>query len=403
VALTFETFDRLDELYTRGPDSRREALALAGRITPQSLAAWLEVEVANPAAERYLLALFHGKGGAAIGNAEAYRRFYRELTARRRPQLRRVVIEGGEISQVSYLTGAALTGWRQRDSRAPMSVIYKRMPPFLDRVEAKDYVARYREYNTVLRDDVGIQVPHFDARIREREGQILIYVIQARVADAAVCHTILQEASPQAAEALFRAILREYVKLYRYNRAQSADGYQVGLDGQLPNWAVADYDGAPERLTGQEKLLYLDTNVPMIRIDGQDVVSTDVYFQALPGAARWLIKRLKLDEEVMERYFQLRSIILDFLGNLIVRHRPDLVPRLMEISNEALDGPFATEEWAPFSIEEVKRYYRSDVFTWRVWRSLKLLGAISDGVSAGQWRALRQVVELYPLWTKPIF
>jgi hypothetical protein len=403
VVLTFETFERLAALYARGPDGRREAPALAGRIRPEALAAWLADEVANPAAERYLLALFHGEDGAAAGNVAAYRRFYRELTARRRPGLRREVIEGGEISRVSYLTGAALTGWRHPDSGAPMAVIYKRMPPFLDRAEAEEYVARYREYNSVLRDEVGIPVPHFDARIVDKGEQVIIYVIQARLDEAAVCHTIMQGASPQAAEALFRAILREYVKLYRYNQARAAEGYQVGLDGQLPNWAVAGYGGAPEALTGEERLLYLDTNVPMIRIDGQDVVSTDVYFQALPGAARWLIKRLNLDEEVMERYFHLRSIMLDFLGNLIVRHRPDLVPRLVEMSNEALAGAFAAEEWPPFSVEEVERYYRSDVFTWRLWRSLKLLGAISDGVSAGQWRALGRFGELYPLWTQPIF
>ena len=86
MALTFETFGQLDELYAGGPDNRREALALAGQITPQALAAWLEIEVANPAAERYLLALFHGEGGVAAGNAVAYRRFYRELTTRRRPR-----------------------------------------------------------------------------------------------------------------------------------------------------------------------------------------------------------------------------------------------------------------------------------------------------------------------------
>jgi hypothetical protein len=133
------------------------------------------------------------------------------------------------------------------------------------------------------------------------------------------------------------------------------------------------------------------------------VVSADMYFQSLPGAARWLLKRLRLDAEVMDRYFQLRLILLDFLGNLIVQHRPDLVPPLVEMSNDALAGPLAAAGLAPFTTGEVVKYYRSDVRIWRLWRSLKLLGAVSDGVSAGHWRALFRIGQLYHIWTRPIF
>jgi uncharacterized protein YijF (DUF1287 family) len=106
---------------------------------------------------------------------------------------------------------------------------------------------------------------------------------------------------------------------------------------------------------------------------------------------------------VMDRYFQMRMIMLDFLGNLIVRHRADLVPRLVEMSNEALAGPFAAGGFEPFTVSQVERYYRSDVATWRLWRSLKLLGVLSDGISAGQWRVLCRLPEFYRIWTQPIF
>jgi hypothetical protein len=318
--------------------------------------------------------------------------------------IRRRVLGWGEISTVADISGLQITGWRHPDSRAPMPVVYKKMPPFLDRSEAEAFVRHYRTYNQVLRDEVGIAVPHFDARITAPEpGRVLIFVVQERIDPASVGHEILRTISSQAAERLYACILRNYEKLFRFNQARAASGFQIGLDGQIPNWAVAGYDGDPEALTGDEQLLYLDTNVPMIRIDGQDVVSTDMYFQALPGAARWLIKRLNIDQEVMDRYFQTRVIVLDFLGNLIVRHRADLVPRLVEISNEALGGPFAAGGFAPFTLEEVQKYYRSDVATWRLWRSLKLLGAISDGVSAGEWRVLRRLPEFYRIWTQPIF
>lgn len=320
-----------------------------------------------------------------------------------RPGLQRVLIEAGEISQVLELQGLGVCCWRHPEDGREMPVVYKKMPAFLHRDDAEAYVEHYREYNALLRDEVGIAVPHFDARIVERESQVIIYVVQERVEPASVCHVILREIELPAAERLFGAILREYAKLYHYNRSRAADKFQIGLDGQIPNWAVADYAGEPNALTGDERLLYLDTNVPMIRIAGRDVVSTDMYFQALPGVARGLIKRMDLDTEVMDRYYQMRLIILDFLGNILVRGRPDLLPRFVEMSNELLAGPFAGEDMLPFSVEEVEAYYRRDVFIWRIWRSLKVVGSVSNGISSGQWRSLRRLGEIYGIWTRPIF
>ena len=398
MALTVQNLDHLQDLYLSGPAGLEEAQRVAQAISPEEMAAFLKRRVASPAGQRYLLELFFGGGGA-----KEYRRFYRELKLRLRPQLQRRVLGWGEISTVAEVAGSPFTSWRQPNTGAPMRVVYKRMPPFLDRADAEAFVERYMEYNSVLRDEVGIVVPHFEARIMDKEGQAIIFVIQERVDPASVGHEILRTIGPAAAERLYRAILGEYEKLFRYNRAREDDGYQLGLDGQIPNWAVSGYDGDPDGIQGTERLFYLDTNVPMIRIDGQDVVGTDMYFQALPGAARWLIKRLEIDQEVMDRYFQVRTIMLDFLGNLIVRHREDLVERLVAVTNETLVGPFAEGSFEPLTIQEVAKYYRSDVATWRLWRSLKLLGTISDSVSAGEWGALRQMSGFYRIWTEPIF
>jgi hypothetical protein len=404
MSLTADTFHELARLFGAGPASAAEARSLAQTIQADDLACWLRQRITNPAAERYLLELFFGPWGVQSGDAARYHRFYRELTAHMRPQVERAVLGWGEISQVAEVRGGPITPWRHPGTGLPMRVVYKKMPPFLDRTAAEAYVQHYLAYNRVLRDEVGIQVPHFDARITEPEpGRVVIFVVQERVDPASVCHELLPSLSVTAAERLFALILNEYAKLFGFNQKYAAEGYQLGLDGQIPNWSIWGYQGDPNALTGEERLLYLDTNVPMIRIHGRDVVSTDMYFQALPGAARWLIKRLDLDQTVMDRYFQIRTIILDFLGNMIVRHREDLVPCLIEMSNEALAGPFSTGGFAPFTLHEVQGYYRGDVATWRLWRSLKLLGAISDGLTGGDWHALRRLGEFYRIWTQPIF
>jgi hypothetical protein len=397
MPLTLGVFQEIDEHFAGDPLSA-EARGLMQRIETDDLTAWLQERIANPTAERYLYDLF-----CQAEDARAYRRFYRELTVRLRPRLCRTVLGWGEISTVVEICGSPTTVWRHPDTGRPMRVVYKKMPPFLDRASAEAFVQHYLTYNATLHHELGIGVPAFDARVVEQDDQVFIFVIQERVDPASVGHEILRDISAPAAERLYTLILREYGKLFRFNQARAIDGYQIGLDGQIPNWSIVGYGGDPEALTGEEALLYLDTNVPMIRIDGRDVVSADMYFQALPGAAKWLIKRLNLDQEVMDRYFHVRSIMLDFLGNLIVRHRADLVPRLIELSNEALAGPLSEGHFARFTLKEVESYYRSDVATWRLWRSLKLLGALSDGVSDGNWRVLRRVGEFYRIWTQPIF
>jgi len=404
MELSAGTFHHLYQLFGHGPGGLTDAHTQLLAIPRDALVCWLRGAVANPGAERHLLRLFDAACGAVTGQGRAYRCFYRELAAHLRPELKRQIIEAGEISQVTEIAGSSVVSWRDPVSGGLMPVVYKKMPPFVNRADTEEYVKHYRTYNTLLRDQVGIAVPHFDARIVERpSGQVIIYVVQQRVDPASVGHQVLRTISLRAAECLYSLVLREYEKLFRFNLAHAAEGIQLGLDGQIPNWAIAGYGGDPEALTGEEQLLYLDTNVPMIRIHGRDVVSTDMYFQALPGAARWAIKRLKLDEEVMTRYFEMRAVILDFLGNTLVRHREDLVQLFIDMSNTALKGPFAAGGFAPFALKEVRQYYRSDVTIWRFWRSMKLLGALSDGVTGGDWRVLRRVAEFYQIWAKPIF
>jgi hypothetical protein len=147
----------------------------------------------------------------------------------------------------------------------------------------------------------------------------------------------------------------------------------------------------------------LDTNVPMIRIDGQDVVSADMYFQNLPGAARWAVMRLGLDQEVMDRYFQIRVVIVDFVGNTILHHREDLAPLFVEMSNDALAGPFADATLEPITLKEVQSYARSDLALWRLWRSLKLFDTDAGHAGEGSRPLTRLPGLLYRIWTEPIF
>ena len=66
------------------------------------------------------------------------------------------------------------------------------------------------------------------------------------------------------------------------------------------------------------------------------------------------------------------------------------------MSNEAIRSTFQEENWPPITLEEVRKYYREDVFIWRLWRSLKLL-------RSEKAMGFSFFGELYSIWTKPIF
>jgi len=301
-------------------------------VEAEALAAWLRERIANPIAGGYVLGLWQEgvvdcnrrQEGLWLqvekGSVEALRLYIevlreelallkklrREVEARIRPRLRLERLGFGEISQVLSIEGSALRIWADPETGEPVKMVFKKMLPFPSREVAENHARWYREYNRILRDEIGICVPPYDARIVGKgPGPVLGYMLQGWVNPTWVCgNEFLARLSHRAAARLYWMVLREYEKVYRFNRIHQDAGIQVGLDGQIPNWAVRDFPGDPEAITGDETLIYLDTNVPMIRINGRDVVSTDIYFQSLPRFARWLIKRLNQSLFIGKAFFR---------------------------------------------------------------------------------------------------
>ncbi|MCS7286092.1 MAG: DUF6206 family protein [Anaerolineae bacterium] len=400
----------------------RKALDFFIALKPDDLAEWFQ-SVTSPLAASYLLSLwsrFLGyvremeslwpeleKGSPQAcklyksywrAACQALNKMIREAELRMRPKLRVTLLGFGEITRVLDLEGSPLDLWCDSETGKPVRMVFKKMLPFPSREAAEYHAYWYLEYNRLLRDKVGVEVPPFDVRIAGKgPGPVTVYMLQGRIDPERVCvGRFLERLTSTSAAILYRMILKEYGKVYNFNKRHAREGIQIGIDGQIPNWAIREFKGSAETLTGNEGLIYLDTTVPMIRIEGRDVISPEIYLQTLPSFARRLIKALNLDKEVLNRYYNFRTIMLDFVSNFIVRHRPDLVPLLIELSNEALFSIFWQENWPPITWEEVQRYYKKDVFIWRFWRSLRLLGG-------KRVKYIALFTELYRIWTKPIF
>lgn len=415
--LSLEAFNKPPLL----PEAQK-VVELLSSIKPDELSEWLQQWV-SPSAVGYILRLWEElsiclddlKGLWPLleeGSSQAlrhYRRTWwavgkklgkviREIELRMRPCLKVTLLGFGEISRVLDLEGSPLALWCDPETGKPVRMVFKKMLPFPSREAAEHHAHWYMEYNRLLRDKVGIEVPPFDVRIVGKgPGPVIAYMLQGRINPEQVCvGKFLEKLTLDSAAVLYSMILKEYGKVYRFNKEHAVEGLKLGIDGQIPNWAFREKVDDPGALTGHEDLIYLDTTVPMIRLNGQDVIDPEIYFLTLPAFARNLIKALNLHKKVLDRYYNFRTVMLDFVSNFIVRHRPDLVPTLIELSNEAISSIFREEKWSPITKEEVWKYYREDVFIWRLWRSLKLL----RGEEA---RSLSLLTKLYTIWTRPIF
>ncbi len=281
---------------------------------------------------------------------------------------------------------------------APAAVVYKRLAPFPSREAAERYARAYHEYNRRLRDDVGIAVPDFDCKlIRDRRGRTVALPMQSRLDPRSIAKDLLLKRDAEQGRILFRMVLDEYRKLARYNRARAAEGFQMGLDGQIPNWAVRDYRGADVPLRGDEGLIFVDTNTPMMRTRGEECLPLSFYLQALPSLLRPLARPLA--KSVLNRYFSLRTILLDFLANTSIHGRPELVDLFLPEGNAFLLDGLIEPPPRPITRADVDKYIKDDIATWRLTRSLRKVEEMLQR-QRGPIATVRAIRRIY---TQPIF
>jgi hypothetical protein len=114
-------------------------------------------------------------------------------------------------------------------------------------------------------------------------------------------------------------------------------------------------------------MIYVDTSTPLHRIEGQEQLDPELFLQSAPSFLRWIIRWLFLSD-VMNRYYNPRSVYIDLTANLYKEQRPDLVPETIQIINR-----YITDDLGPLSVKEVKNYYREDKIIWTVFLAFRRL------------------------------
>lgn len=247
----------------------------------------------------------------------------------------------GELEVLGYGEISSVVGWPLSDGTR---VACKRLPPFASEEQLRRYRTCFETYLDRL-SDAGIQPQASGLQSLTRGGgTIVAYCIQPALRADDLLVRRLWECHPERGRALFQQVL-DAIEPFVSDRR--------GLDGQLSNWALVD-----------DQLVYLDVTTPLLRDEtGAELLDTDLFLASLPWALRGVVRRWMLSD-IVDKYYDLRGVVLDLLGNLIKEGLTAHLDGWLTVANQRLGD-------RPLEAGDVWRYYRSDARLWALLQRLR--------------------------------
>lgn len=245
-------------------------------------------------------------------------------------------------------------------------LVYKRMPMFESEAEANHYAEVYWEYVRLLAGVIGVPVVDSDLICvhDEAHDRFVLYLAQTRLPAESIGNQFIRQAALADAESALTALLQTLSKVFKFNQ-DNAGQLNVGIDGQISNWAIFG-DGSSLLAAEQApQLLFFDTGSPMLQEDGEEKLSPEIYLRSAPSFLAWILRRFFL-QDVVARYYDFRLVVIDLLGNLYKESRPDLVLPLAQLANTFFEKEFPLD-LRPITVPEVRSYYRQDAWIWRLY------------------------------------
>lgn len=246
----------------------------------------------------------------------------------------------------------------------------KRMPIFRHQKELEHYQKIYDEYNRILSEEVRINVPPYGFASFPCKGYIVCFDIQKKLPPESFGHRLLHTLKDDDIIALFKLVLKQLKKVWDFN--QKGTGIEIGIDGQISNWAVKDFDPKRPSVDKETQLYYIDTSTPFIKKNGVEQLDPELFLRSAPSFLLWLIRWLFL-EDVMTRYYDFRLVVIDIIANFYKEQRPELIPQLVQVANDFFANEAKELGVKPVSAEEVRSYYKEDALIWTLFLALRRL------------------------------
>ena len=251
----------------------------------------------------------------------------------------------------------------------PEHLAYKRIPIFDNEDQVKRHIWAYNTYCKILNQEVGLSLPVYDAAwFKDDNGTIQFYCVQEKIEPRSVGNKLIHEISDDEIFILVTLILREMKKVWTYSRNNPK--IDLGLDGQISNFAIINFDVQNPKVDFNTKLYYFDTSTPMVRLNGAEAMEAVLFLKSAPSFIRFLLKALFL-EETVGRYYEWRKVAIDLIANFYKEQRPELIPNLIKLVNNFFTEEASEFNIAPITIDEVEKYYKSDKNIWVIFQSVR--------------------------------
>jgi len=250
-------------------------------------------------------------------------------------------------------------------------LVFKRMAIFHSETEAERYEALLHTYIHTLSEDIGIQiVPCATAHVRTPvRDHWAVYIIQQRMPEAAIGHTLIASLPPDEMNRLTMAALEQTAKVFDFNRAH-LDQLELGIDGRISNWAVAELDPANPALSHRVKLYYLDVGTPLMRRAGVEQYEPTPLLRSFPAVMRPFVRRAFLPD-LMTRYYDFRRVTLDLLSSILKEGYAEFLPMLADSVNWFFLAERQEMHFQPLTVQEIVAYHRRDAWLWRAYLTLR--------------------------------
>lgn len=219
----------------------------------------------------------------------------------------------------------------------------KRLPAFDGEARYAAYAACFDDYLAALTSRGVTPAPSRLVALDGPGGGRLAWCVQPELPAGGLLPQYLRAAGEEDARRVLASVL---------DRVDAAARGDLGVDGQISNWALVDGE-----------LLYLDVTTPLLRdASGAERLDTDLFMASLPWALRWPVKRLML-RKILDKYYEPRGVALDLLGNLIKERLEHLLPAFLDA---------VASRYSPrLTAEEVRAYYKDDAGTWELLQRLR--------------------------------
>jgi len=263
----------------------------------------------------------------------------------------------GEISLVFEIVGD------------PEQIAYKRIPIFDNEKQVKRHIWAYNEYNRILTEEVGLNLPEYDvAWFKDEDDKIQFYCVQEKVISESVGNRVIHEVSEEEINTLILLAMRDMKKVWLYSK--NHETINLGLDGQISNFAIIGHDLNNPKIEEDTKLIYFDTSTPMFRKNGIEAMDAELFLKSTPSFLRFLVKAAFLDD-VVDRYYDWRLVTLDLIANFFKEQKPELIPGLISQVNKFFKEEASEFNMEPITFEEVEKYYKNDKMIWVIFQNAR--------------------------------